>query len=182
MTRTALDLRQERPHGGTRGRTPVVGAIALAACAIGWACASMIREPEVLSVEVGLTQVGFTGATARVTLGVHNPNGFGLDARRVEYRLAFLPYGAPESATDTIPEDRWQTLTSGSTTEDVHMPARDSTYISLDVPFEYRAAGQALTGLLQEGRLRYRFSGALTAATPVGDRRIPFSGTGTITP
>jgi hypothetical protein len=60
--------------------------------------------------------------------------------------------------------------------------ARDSTYISRDVPCEYQAVGQALTGLLQEGRLRYRFSGALTAATPVGDRRVPFSGTGTITP
>jgi LEA14-like dessication related protein len=147
------------------------------------ACATWVQEPEVRSVQVGLAEVGLAGGTLRVVLQVYNPNGFGVDARAFDYELAFLPAGWVADTPDgTPPDDAWRRLATGATRDEIRLPARDSTHVTVDVPFEYRDVGDALSGLLREGRLRYRFSGAFTVGTPVGDRRIPFDQTGLLRP
>lgn len=162
------------------GRLAPVLVAGLALGAAG--CASWVQEPEVRGVQVGLAQVGLAGATARVVLDVFNPNGFGLDAKVVEYTLAFLPAGSGVEEGDPVPDDAWRALASGLSRDGIRLAAEDSTQVTIDVPFEYRAIGEALDGLLRDGGLRYRFSGAFTVGTPIGDRRIPFDGTGLIRP
>ena len=54
-------------------------------------CASVgkqaFREPVVSFKDLRLEGVGISGGTLDVVLGVYNPNGFRLDARRLTYRL-----------------------------------------------------------------------------------------------
>jgi LEA14-like dessication related protein len=146
------------------------------------ACASLVKQPLVRIVEVGVVGIGLSGATARVTLLVDNPNGFALDAKALDYRLAFLPPDQEPAAGEEIADDAWRTLVTGATPEQVRLPARDSTTLTVDIPFGYRELGQAVGGLLREGRLRYRFNGAFTVGSPVGDLRVPFDRTGLLAP
>jgi hypothetical protein len=157
---------------------PLLAALALPPLG----CASLVKEPVVRIVEVGVVGIGLSGATARVTLLVSNPNGFSLDAKTLDYRLAFLPPEEEPAAGEEVDDDAWRTLVAGATPEDVRLPARDSTTLTIDIPFGYRALGQALGGLLQDGRLRYRFNGAFTVGSPVGDLRVPFDRTGLLAP
>jgi len=50
------------------------------------------------------------------------------------------------------------------------------------VPFDLASVGAALTRLLGQGGLEYRFSGELLAGTPVGIKRIPFDQRGFLSP
>lgn len=145
-------------------------------------CASLVRQPDVRLIEVGLAGIGLTGATARVTLLVTNPNRFALDGKALDYRFAFLPPELQAGEQDEPGDEDWRTLATGLTTEPVHVPARDSAAVTVDIPFGYEELGQALGGLLRDGRLRYRFHGALTVGSPVGDLRLPFDRTGLLDP
>jgi hypothetical protein len=155
--------------------------LSLAACALA-ACASFVREPGVRLEQVGVTGIGLTGATARVTLLVSNPNGFALDGKTLDYRFAFLPPELEPPAGDEIEDEAWHTLATGATREPLRIEARDSASVTVDIPFGYEELGRALGGLLREGRLRYRFSGALTVGSPVGDLRVPFDRAGLLDP
>lgn len=130
---------------------------------------------------VGLASIGFSGATARVELLVENPNPFALDARAVEYALAFDPaYGSDTS--DGGGGVEWLTLATGRSADPITLESGESTPVTLLVPFTYQELGTALASLLRERGLRYRFSGSFTVGSPVGDLRIPFDRTGLLDP
>lgn len=150
------------------------------------ACASLVKEPRVALAEVGVADLSFSGATLRVQLDVENPNGFGLDAKALEYTLFFLPGasarpGAAEEEVQPTPPDgaaSWRTLASGRTVEPVALPSGQTVRVPVSIPFRFRDLEDAALSLLREGTLRYRFEGAFTVGSPVGDIRVPFDRTG----
>jgi LEA14-like dessication related protein len=144
------------------------------------ACASLVKEPQVALADIGLSSIGLTGATARVDLTVMNPNSFALNARGVEYELAFYPDALPEG--ERVPGGSWRTLATGRSAEELKLEAGETTPVTLLVPFSYSELGAAASRLLQDGALRYRFSGAFTVGSPLGDIRIPFDRDGVLDP
>lgn len=138
------------------------------------ACASLIKEPRVALAEVGVHSLTLSGATIQVELDVENPNGFGLDARALEYTLFFQPGVSSDAGSD----EGWRTLASGRTVAAVALPANETVRVPIDVPFRFRDVEEAAASLLRDGALRYRFEGAFTVGSPVGDIRVPFDRTG----
>jgi len=127
-------------------------------------CVFFLDKPTVRIVEVRLTSVGITGATARVGLDIVNPNDRDLRAEQVRYRLSFEDDGG----------DGWRTLAEGETVEEVGVTARDTARVELDLPFAYADVGRAVERLLREGTLRYRFEGDVRFDAPLTDIRVPF--------
>lgn len=162
-----------------RSRIRLLSAL-LFAVVVSGACASLIREPRVSLAEIGLASIGISGATARVVLDVHNPNGFDLNARAVEYALAFHP--SDPADVPSVPDDQWRTLATGRSADAVELAAGDTTAVTVLVPFDYSELGSAAATLLRDRRLRYRFSGSFTVASPIGDLRIPFDRNGILDP
>ena len=157
----------------TRLRIAALAAPLIVALA---SCASLVQEPQVALASVQLAGIGIQGATVAVELDVTNPNGFSLDARGVEYTFYFLP-------VDVTPDDEdWRTLASGRTTQGVTLPGNGTVRVPIEIPFTYREIGDAAASLLRDGSLRYRFEGAFTVGSPVGDFRIPFDRTGLLDP
>lgn len=144
------------------------------------ACASLVKEPRVALARVELASIGLTGATARVELEVHNPNSYALNARAVEYTLAFHPSDPEEQPT--VADADWRTLATGRSADEVNLRGNETTPVTVLVPFSYGEIGAAAGSLLRDGRLRYRFSGAFTVGSPIGDLRIPFDRDGILDP
>lgn len=143
-------------------------------------CASLVKEPRVALASISLSSIGITGATARVDLEVENPNGFDLNARSVEYALDFYPGSLTDD--EEVPDNAWRTLATGRSAEEISLTGGDTTPVQVLVPFSYSELGSAASRLLRDGSLRYRFSGAFTVASPLGDLRIPFDRTGILDP
>jgi len=143
-------------------------------------CASLVEEPRVGLASVSLNSIGITGATAQVDLEVENPNRFDLNARSVEYALEFYPGSA--APDQEVPEEEWRTLATGRSAEELSLTGGETTPVQLLVPFSYSELGSAASRLLRDGSLRYRFSGAFTVASPLGDIRVPFDRTGLLDP
>lgn len=139
------------------------------------ACTLAIREPEVRVARVGLTALGFTGGTVEIVLEVSNPNGFDLEARSFRYALAF-PEPAPDGDTTWIP------LTEEERRDTVLVPAGDTAFVPVRLPFELETVGLAAGRLLRRGELGYRFSGTVRLQTPLGGVDVPFERRGSIEP
>ena len=77
-----------RPSGVRR--SILVAAIGFTAL-LAASCASLVKEPRVALAEVAVQALTLSGATIRVELDVENPNGFGLDAKALDYTLFFQP-------------------------------------------------------------------------------------------
>jgi LEA14-like dessication related protein len=126
-------------------------ALTLGACsAIG---RSFFTPPTVQVEDVRLVGVGMTGGTIDVLLRVHNPNGFTLDAKRVNYAVLL----------DTIP------FGTGAITERVTVPKNDSATVRIPITFGIPQIMAAGSRFLQSGSIPYRFTGDITVATPFGD-------------
>ena len=76
----------------------------------------------------------------------------------------------------------WSTLAEGRLADTVRFPARGTGAAEIAVPFGLASVGAAVTRLLGQGGLEYRFSGELLAGTPIGIRRIPFDQRGLFRP
>lgn len=171
-----------RPHTRTSrvaGRA-LRKAVLLCVLSLVGACASLVKEPQVSLAQIELASVGITGATARVQLEVHNPNRFSLNARAVEYTLAFDPRDPGD--TSAVRDGDWRTMATGRSADPVTLPGGETTPVTVLVPFTYSEIGAAAASLLRDGRLRYRFSGSFTVGSPVGDLRIPFDRNGILDP
>ncbi len=156
-------------------RLPTASVLALI-LSVG-ACASLIKEPQVSLAEIGLSSIGISGATARVVLDVHNPNGFDLNAKNVEYTLFFT-----ESMDTSAESTDWRAVAGGQSADPVSLEGGETTPVTVLVPFDYSELGSAASSLLRDGRLRYRFSGSFTVGSPIGDLRIPFDRNGVLDP
>lgn len=179
MTPRPPSLRFIRPHHVVAGALGVVVPLLAA-------CASLVKEPRVALAQVGVESLTLSGATVQVQLDVENPNGFGLDAKALEYRLFFQPGtsgragasgGDPDGGSADVGE-AWRTLASGRTAEPVSLPSNQTVRVPVSIPFRFRDLEDAAASLLRDGTLRYRFEGAFTVGSPVGDIRVPFDRTG----
>ena len=90
--------------------------------------------------------------------------------------------GAWRAPVAEVPTDEWRTLATGRSADEVSLAANDTTAVTVLVPFSYEELGTAALSLLRDGRLRYRFSGAFTVGSPIGDLRIPFDRAGVLDP
>lgn len=136
-------------------------------------CSAFFTAPGVEVVAVTLADVGFTGATARVALDVDNPNRFGITLEEIRYAL--------EVATDSS-ATRWDELGRGSGGREVALPGREVTRVTLDLPFQYRALGTAISAAMRDGAVRYRIVGDLQAQGPSGSIQRPFTTQGSFRP
>lgn len=159
--------------GRRERRTSVLAGMGVSLLALG-ACALAFKAPTVRVAEIRLASMTFTGGTLMVSLDVENPNRYALESREFTYSITFAK-GSPGG-------DAWITLTRGSLPDTVRFPGGETGRVELAVPFDMASLGAAVGRLLRQGELEYRFSGQLTAGTPLGTKRIPFDQRGTFRP
>ena len=139
----------------------------IAATVLLVACASLarqaFREPSVTLRDVRLISLGLTGGELDVHLGVHNPNGFRLDASRLNYRVF---------VGDTV------SVAGGTLDARSSVEAGDSTVIRLPVGFTYIGLSSAARSLLMTGTVTYRVTGDVAVWTGIRTVTVSFAATG----
>jgi LEA14-like dessication related protein len=143
-----------------------------AAAMIGVAGCAMIgrgafKQPVVHLHDVRVRGLGLQGGTLDVLLSVYNPNGYRLDASRLDYKLML--------ASDSV------TVATGTVDNRFTVQSNDSTIVPIPVNFTYRGIGAAGQQLMQMGALMYHVQGDVTVASMVGSYTIPFSSVGRFT-
>ena len=119
-------------------------------------------RPTVALREVRLAGLGITGGSMDVVLNVWNPNGYGLQSPRVEYRIM----------TGDIK------LGSGVHDSDIFIESRDSALVSFPVNFSYLSIGRAGREMLNSGTVDYRVLGDIDVDTPYGRYTFPYDRNG----
>jgi LEA14-like dessication related protein len=139
----------------------VAMAFVVAACsALG---RGAFQNPVVNLRDVRVLGLGTTGGQLEVHLGVHNPNGYRLDATRLTYRVF---------VGDTVG------LANGALNTQTTVQAGDSTIVKIPVAFTYSGLGAAATQLLRTGAVTYRVTGDVTVGSVVGNFTVPYSTSG----
>lgn len=152
------------------------GIAVLAACALLGACSLAFQPPEVRIAEVRLASLGLTQGTAELELEVVNRNRRSLDVQGVRYHLQV------RDDLEEPQEGRWVTLGEGFHSEAVALQGGDTTFVTVDVPFRYRAVGAAIRSLLRRGEVDYRLDGEVEVAGPLGPARVPIRTEGSLGP
>jgi LEA14-like dessication related protein len=151
-------------------RRALLVAAVVAGVAGGTGCATLARqafmEPVVTLQNVRLNGLGLQGGNMDVILNVYNPNGYRLDATRVNYRLLI---------GDNVD------VAQGTINERLTVQQNDSTRLTIPVAFTYRGIGEAGRQLLSTGAVTYRVMGDVAVGTPVGSFTVPYSTTGRFT-
>lgn len=166
--------RRERPARLLRAAVVATATAVLAVALVG--CSTLFDAPDVRIIDVRVSGIGISGATADVMLEVSNPNGFSLTAEELRYRLAFED---PE-LRDADEEDPWRTVASEEADRRVTVPAGERADVTVSVPFDYGDVGRAVVSLVREGALRYRLTGDILFDAPVGSVRVPFDDIGRV--
>jgi LEA14-like dessication related protein len=120
------------------------------------------KEPVVTLQDVRIAGLGVSGGNLDVMLNVYNPNGYRLDATRLNYRLLV---DSTQVATGVVD--------SRFTVQD-----NDSTTVRIPVSFSFSGVGAAGRSIWNTGAVNYRVTGDITVGTVVGNFTVPFSQTG----
>ena len=140
--------------------TAAVAVIVAAGCsALG---KQAFTDPVVSLRDVKVTGIGMTGGNLDVVLSVYNPNGYRLDATRLNYRLQ----------VDSTP------LANGVLDNRFTLQDKDSTQVHIPVTFSWSGLGAGMRSIFNTGAVNYRVTGDVTVGSPVGNYTIPFSQTG----
>jgi LEA14-like dessication related protein len=144
----------------------VVLATATAAVIVAAGCSTLgkqaFADPIVTLKDVKVTNVGVVGGGLDVVLNVYNPNGYRLDATRLNYRIQ----------VDSTP------LANGTLDNRFTVQDKDSTRVTIPVSFSWSGLGAAGRSIFNTGALNYRVTGDITVGSVVGNFTIPFSQTG----
>jgi LEA14-like dessication related protein len=147
-----------------RRKTFVLATAAVAVLAAG--CATLGRaafaDPVVTLRNVNVVGLGLTGGNLDVVLNVYNPNGYRLDATRLNYRIQ----------VDSTP------LANGTLDNQFTVQNKDSTQVHIPVTFSWNGLGAGARQIFNTGAVNYRVLGDVTVGSPVGNYTIPFSQTG----
>jgi LEA14-like dessication related protein len=136
-------------------------AVALTACAaLG---RQAFQNPVVNLRDVRVLGLGTSGGQLEVQLGVYNPNGYRLDATRLNYRVF---------VGDSVG------LANGAMDTRATVQAGDSTVIKIPVSFTYAGLGAAAMQLMRTGAVTYKVNGDVTVGSVVGNFTVPFSASG----
>jgi LEA14-like dessication related protein len=143
-------------------RRVAAAALAAGAPALLAGCASLGRQvfetPTVSFRDVRVQGVGLRGGQLDVVLDVHNPNGFGLSAQRLTYRVM-----VDSTAIGT-----------GAITQPFEVGGRRTSEVHLPVTFDFANLGAVGRQLLTRGVVNYRVLGDITVGTPLGNFTRPF--------
>ena len=112
--------------------------------------------------DVKVVGLGVTGGNLDVVLSVYNPNGYRLDATRLNYRLQ----------VDSTP------LANGTLDNRFTVQDKDSTQVHIPVTFSWSGLGAGARSIFDTGAVNYRVTGDVTVGSVVGNFTIPFSQTG----
>ncbi len=136
-------------------------------CTVATSCRTLglaaFATPVVTLRDVRLGGINLTGGLLNVEIGIRNPNGYRLDARRLTYRLMIDTTELGNGGLDTA-----MTVQGG-----------DSTLLKLPIKFTFAGLGAVARQLQSSGTLSYRVQGELTVATPVGRIVQPYDQHGT---
>lgn len=141
-------------------------AAATAAVLIAAGCSTLgkqaFADPIVTLKDVKVVGVGVNGGNLDVVLNVYNPNGYRLDATRLNYRVQ----------VDSTP------LANGVLDSRFTVQDKDSTQVRIPVTFSWSGLGAGARQIFNTGAVNYRVVGDVTVGSPVGNFTIPFSQTG----
>ena len=140
--------------------TATVAVLVAAGCsALG---KQAFADPVVNLRDVKVVGLGLTGGNLDVVLSVYNPNGYRLDATRLNYRLQ----------VDSTP------LANGTLDNRFTVQDKDSTQVHIPVTFSWSGLGAGARSIFNTGAVNYRVTGDVTVGSVVGNFTIPFSQTG----
>jgi LEA14-like dessication related protein len=140
--------------------TAAVAVIAAAGCStLGRAA---FADPVVTLKNVNVVGLGMTGGNLDVVLNVYNPNGYRLDATRLNYRVQI----------DSTP------LANGALDSRFTVQNNDSTQVHIPITFSWSGLGAGARQIFNTGAVNYHVLGDVTVGSPVGSYTIPFSQTG----
>lgn len=137
-------------------------------------CSLFFQRPSISVVDVSVGSVGLDGATAEIALEIDNPNRYDLDVSELRYSLA-------------IPDDEedggWTVLLDRAVPDSTTVPGRETTRVTVEVPFEYSVLERAGETFLRRGaRLPYRLRGHVRVTGPMTTVRVPFDREGLLDP
>jgi len=142
-------LRLVRPGVG-------LAAVLLGGCA---GLQDLFKEPDVHLQRVVVQNVGLTGGTLNLLVGVYNPNPFDVQGTKLNLGLDV----EQSHVGDVVYDSDFQTLKG------------DTTVLTLPLTFVWSGVAGAVRTALNAGELPYTINGRLSVATPIGPRDVTFS-------
>ena len=137
-----------------RGGIVAVGL--LAGCA---GLQDLFKEPDVHLQRVVVQNVGLTGGTLNLLVGVYNPNPFDVQGTKLNLGLDV----EQSHVGDVVYDSDFQTQKG------------DTTVLTLPLTFAWSGVAGAVRTALNGGELPYTINGRLSVATPIGPRDVTFS-------
>jgi len=135
---------------------------------------SLFKQPQVTLDGVQLGGLGLRGGTLLVNLRVVNPNGFALNANRLNYALAI-------NDSDELGDTTWVDFAEGIYDRPFSVGGHETATVQIPVEFSYNGAGSAIGSIVRTGTFGYRASGAVDVRTRLGTYTVPFQKRGTAT-
>lgn len=142
-------------------------------------CRFLFEEPTFRVLDLELTDVGFTSATAEVRVEVENPNWFELDLLGFAYEMELEDPGEGSEAGGDA-GTTWVRLAEGHHEEPLAVPAGETAEFELEVPFDYEGMGAAVRSFLAQGTIPYRLQGDVQGRLLFWTLTFPFQAGGSI--
>lgn len=147
--------------------------LCLALALLGGNTVGCVHRPQVALQNVELFRLSHRGGTLLLTLEVHNPNAFALDAERMNYVLELEDSGGRG-------DEHWVEFASGSYDAPFSVAAGRSETLQLPVDFDYSQLGSVTGSLLLTQKVDYRARGTVLLHTPLGTHEVPIKKQGTL--
>ena len=143
-------IRSPVRHGGVLAAALVCGCAGLQ---------DLFKEPDVQLQRVVVQNVGLTGGTLNLLVGVYNPNPFDVQGTKLNLGLDV----EQSHVGDVVYDSDFQTQKG------------DTTVLTLPLTFAWSGVAGASRTTLNAGELPYTINGRLSVATPIGPRDVTFS-------
>ncbi len=128
----------------------------------------LLKLPKISLSSVKLSKLSFTGADLNINLGFENPNAFGINLDKLNYKIDL---GGNEFAT-------------GTSENVMSVGEKENSTISLPVSLNFLKAGRSAYNLLKnKGDVSYKLAGDLDLSTTlpiIGKVNLPFNQSGQI--
>jgi len=121
---------------------PLLVLSALSGCAV---VPGLVEEPKVSVQHIALQDISLTSGTARVTLGVYNPNPFMLPLEGVEYQLRLNN----------------KSVADGEQNQELRIGAGQEMPLDIPVKLNFKELLRLLPDALRHGEVQYNLTGAV---------------------
>ncbi|MCB1199473.1 MAG: LEA type 2 family protein [Leptospiraceae bacterium] len=131
-------------------------------------CGSLFRraftQPKVSVENHRFENIALSGAQVILGIGIDNPNPIGLTVKNLKYKL------------DLDSEE----LIRGQKSEPIAIESSKKTVFELPLTVAYSGLTRGISGILYRDKIDYKFTGAVTVDTPVGDLDFDINESGSI--